>query len=146
VPVWREWPAYVWRGWPLERLVSLYAGLVEGMEVPTGIKDLPVCVAIAGQVPHAVGVGYACQYKRDGGVALCYFGDGASSHGDCQEALNFAGVLRVPVVFVCTNNQWALSIPQRRQTRAETKPGVRELGVFDSHRPRHPGRPGPTHV
>jgi pyruvate dehydrogenase E1 component alpha subunit len=71
-------------------------------------------------VPHAVGVAYAARYKGEDSVALCYFGDGASSHGDTQEALNVAGVYQAPVVFVCVNNQWAISIPGARQTRAAT--------------------------
>jgi pyruvate dehydrogenase E1 component alpha subunit len=118
VPVWREWPAYVWRGWPLENLILLYAGYTDGMRVPDGHRDLPVCIPVASHVPHAVGVAYAARYKREGSVTLCYFGDGASSHGDCQEALNFAGIFQVPAVFVCVNNQWAISVPRTRQTRA----------------------------
>jgi pyruvate dehydrogenase E1 component subunit alpha len=120
VPVWREWAAYVWRGWPLDHLILLYAGYLDGMRVPDGIRDLPVCVPMGSHVPHAVGVAYAARYKREDSIALCYFGDGASSHGDTQEALNFAGVFQAPVVFVCVNNQWAISIPRSRQTRAGT--------------------------
>ncbi len=120
VPVWREWPAYVWRGWPLENLILLYAGFAEGMQVPEGHRDLPVSIPVASHVPHAVGVAYAARYKREDSVTLCYFGDGASSHGDCQEALNFAGVFQVPLVFVCVNNQWAISVPRARQTGAKS--------------------------
>ncbi|MGH7319510.1 MAG: pyruvate dehydrogenase (acetyl-transferring) E1 component subunit alpha [Candidatus Rokuibacteriota bacterium] len=120
VPVWREWPAYVWRGWPLESLIFLYAGLTEGTRVPDGCRDLPVCVPMGTHVPHAVGLAYAARYKREDSVTLCYFGDGASSEGVCQEALNFAGVFELPLVFVCVNNQWAISVPRARQTRAET--------------------------
>ncbi|HSE94592.1 MAG TPA: pyruvate dehydrogenase (acetyl-transferring) E1 component subunit alpha, partial [Methylomirabilota bacterium] len=120
VPVWREWPAYVWRGWPLENLILLYAGHLEGMRVPDGVRDLPVCVPMGSHIPHAVGVAYASRYKGEGSVTLCYFGDGASSHADTQEALNFAGVLQVPLVFVCVNNQWAISMARARQTRAAT--------------------------
>jgi pyruvate dehydrogenase E1 component alpha subunit len=120
VPVWREWPAYVWRGWPLESLILLYAGFTEGTRPPDGLRDLPVCVPMGSHVPHAVGVAYAARYKREESVTLCYFGDGASSHGDTQEALNFAGIFQVPLVFVCINNQWAISVPRARQTRAPT--------------------------
>jgi pyruvate dehydrogenase E1 component alpha subunit len=120
VPVWREWAAYLWRGWPLENLVLLYAGVTEGMRVPDGVHDLPVCVPMGTHVPHAVGVACAARYKKTDSVTLCYFGDGASSEGITQEALNFAGVLAAPVVFVCVNNQWAISIPRARQTRAAT--------------------------
>jgi pyruvate dehydrogenase E1 component alpha subunit len=110
----------VWRGWPLENLILLYAGHLDGMCVPDGIRDLPVCVPMGGHVPHAVGVAYASRYKGEGSVILCYFGDGASSHADTQEALNFAGVFQVPLVFVCVNNQWVISMPRARQTRAPT--------------------------
>ena len=120
VPVWREWPAYVWRGWPLESLILLYAGYSEGTRVPEGIRDLPVCVPMGSHVPHAVGVAYGIRARREEAVVLCYFGDGASSHGDTQEAMNFAGVFGLPLVFVCVNNQWAISMPRSRQTRART--------------------------
>jgi pyruvate dehydrogenase E1 component alpha subunit len=120
VPVWREWAAYLWRGWPLENLVLLYAGITDGMRVPDGLPDLPVCVPMGTHVPHAVGVAYAARYKKADSVTLCYFGDGASSEGITQESLNLAGVLGAPVVFVCVNNQWAISIPRARQTRAGT--------------------------
>jgi pyruvate dehydrogenase E1 component alpha subunit len=111
VPVWREWPAYVWRGWPLENLILLYAGYPDGMRVPDGVRDLPVCVPMGTHLPHAVGLAYALRYRR---------GDGASSEGISQEAMNFAGVGQAPVVFVCINNQWAISVPRSRQTRAQT--------------------------
>jgi pyruvate dehydrogenase E1 component alpha subunit len=120
VPVWREWAAYVWRGWPLEHLILLYAGYLDGMRVPDGIRDLPVCVPMGTHVPHAVGLAYAARYRGEDGVVLCYFGDGASSEGVLQEAMNFAGVFQVPVVFFCVNNQWAISIRRERQTRART--------------------------
>src|SRR5215470_15901351 len=120
VPVWREWAAYVWRGWPLENLILLYAGFSEGTSVPAGIRDLPVCVPMGTHVPHAVGLACAARARREDSVVLCYFGDGASSEGVCQEAMNFAGVFQAPIVFVCVNNQWAISIPRSRQTRAKT--------------------------
>src|SRR5581483_6640722 len=104
VPVWREWAAYLWRGWPMEHLILLYAGYTDGMRVPDGHRDLPVCVPMGTHVPHAVGLAYAAHYKREGSVVLCYLGDGASSEGVAQEAMNFAGVFRAPVVFVCINN------------------------------------------
>jgi pyruvate dehydrogenase E1 component alpha subunit len=51
---------------------------------------------------------------------MVYFGDGASSHADCQEAMNFAGVFQAPLVFFCLNNQWAISLPRAKQTHART--------------------------
>jgi pyruvate dehydrogenase E1 component alpha subunit len=120
VPYYREWPAYMWRGWPLENLILYYAGYAEGMRVPDGLRDLPLCIPIASQVPHAVGIAFAARCKGEDSVAMVYFGDGASSHGDCQEAMNFAGVFHAPLVFFCLNNQWAISMPRARQTHART--------------------------
>jgi pyruvate dehydrogenase E1 component alpha subunit len=120
VPYYREWAAYMWRGWPLDNLILYYAGYAEGMRVPDGIRDLPLCIPIASQVPHAVGLACASRYKGEDSVTLVYFGDGASSHGDCQEAMNFAGVFQAPLVFFCLNNQWAISLPRSKQTRAKT--------------------------
>jgi pyruvate dehydrogenase E1 component alpha subunit len=120
VPYYREWPAYMWRGWPLDNLLLYYAGYAEGMRVPDGLRDLPLCIPIASQVPHAVGLACASRYKGEDSVTMAYFGDGASSHGDCQEAMNFAGVFQAPLVFFCLNNQWAISLPRARQSHART--------------------------
>ena len=120
VPYYREWPAYMWRGWPLENLILYYAGYAEGMRVPDGLRDLPLCIPIASQIPHAVGLACASRYKGEDSVTMVYFGDGASSHGDCQEAMNFAGVFQAPLVFFCMNNQWAISLPRAKQTHART--------------------------
>jgi pyruvate dehydrogenase E1 component alpha subunit len=120
VPVWREWAAYLWRGWPADTLIMLYAGYREGYQVPDGVRDLPVTVPMGSQVPHAVGLAYASRYRQEDAVTLSYFGDGASSHGDTQEALNFAGVFGLPIVFLCINNHWSISVHRERQTRALT--------------------------
>jgi pyruvate dehydrogenase E1 component alpha subunit len=120
VPYYREWPAYMWRGWPLENLVLYYGGYSEGMRVPDGVRDLPLCIPIASQIPHAVGLAYASRMKGEDSATLVYLGDGATSHGDCQEAMNFAGVFQAPVIFYCLNNQWAISLPRARQTHART--------------------------
>ena len=61
--------------------------------------------------PHAAGVAYAFRLRKEPRVAVCMFGDGATSKGDVYEAMNFAGVHKLPVVFVATNNQWAISVP-----------------------------------
>ena len=66
-------------------------------------------------MPHAVGWAVGERLRGDDGVALAYFGDGASSEGDVHESMNFAGVYGAPVVFFCQNNQWALSVPNERQ-------------------------------
>jgi len=90
------------------------------MSIPDDVRDLPLCIPVASQLPHAVGLAYASQYKGEDSVALVFLGDGATSHGDFHEAMNFAGVFQAPVVFCCANNQWAISVPVARQTRART--------------------------
>jgi pyruvate dehydrogenase E1 component alpha subunit len=69
---------------------------------------------------HGVGIAWAIQYRRKNDVAMAFFGDGATSQGDFHEGLNFSGVFQLPVVFVCQNNQWAISIPRAKQTRSKT--------------------------
>jgi pyruvate dehydrogenase E1 component alpha subunit len=75
---------------------------------------------VATQLPHAVGLAYGIQYRGEDAVVMAYFGDGATSEGDFHEACNFAGVWHVPVVFVCQNNQWAISVPLKKQTNSRT--------------------------
>ncbi|MGH2719347.1 MAG: thiamine pyrophosphate-dependent dehydrogenase E1 component subunit alpha [Actinomycetota bacterium] len=70
---------------------------------------------IATQVPHASGVAYALKYRREPAVVMCWFGEGATSEGDWHEALNFAGIHKLPVIFVCENNRYAISVPQDKQ-------------------------------
>jgi TPP-dependent pyruvate/acetoin dehydrogenase alpha subunit len=64
---------------------------------------------VGGGIPIAVGAAYALQLKKQNSVVVCFFGDGASNQGSFHEALNLAATRRIPVVFICENNQWALS-------------------------------------
>jgi 2-oxoisovalerate dehydrogenase E1 component alpha subunit len=66
-----------------------------------------------------VGTAYASRYRNEETVTIVYFGDGATSKGDFHEALNFAGIHRLPVIFFCENNRWAISVPQDRQMAIE---------------------------
>jgi pyruvate dehydrogenase E1 component alpha subunit len=120
VPSFRETAAMLWRRWPIERLLLFFAGYVEGGQPAADQHDLPIAIPVATQLPHAVGLAYAAQYRGDDVVVMVYFGDGATSEGDFHEALNFAGVWHVPVVFVCQNNQWAISVPRKKQTHSRT--------------------------
>jgi Pyruvate/2-oxoglutarate dehydrogenase complex, dehydrogenase (E1) component, eukaryotic type, alpha subunit len=70
---------------------------------------------IATQVPHAAGIAYASKLRGEDAVTTCWFGEGATSEGDWHEGLNFAGVHKLPVVFVCENNRYAISVPQSKQ-------------------------------
>ena len=120
VPSFRETASMLWRGWPVEKLLSLYAGRLEGSSPGPEQRDLPVTIPVATQLPHAVGIAYGIQYRGEDAVVMTYFGDGATSEGDFHEACNFAGVWHVPVVFVCQNNQWAISVPLKKQTNSRT--------------------------
>src|SRR2546428_12613599 len=120
VPSFREPAAMLWRGWPIEKLLLFFAGHLEGGQPAPDQRDLPITIPVATQLPHAVGLAYAAQYRGDDVVVMAFFGDGATSEGDFHEALNFAGVWHVPIVFVCQNNQWAISVPIKKQTHSRT--------------------------
>jgi pyruvate dehydrogenase E1 component alpha subunit len=120
VPSFRETAAMIWRGWPIEKLLLFFSGHLEGGQPAPDQHDLPITIPVATQLPHAVGLAYAAQYRGDDVVVMAYFGDGATSEGDFHEAMNFAGVWHVPVVFVCQNNQWAISVPLKKQTHSRT--------------------------
>jgi pyruvate dehydrogenase E1 component subunit alpha len=120
VPSFRETAAMLWRGWPMERILLFFAGYLEGGQPAAEQHDLPVCIPVSTQLPHAVGLAYGAQYRGDDVVVMVYCGDGATSEGDFHEAMNFAGVWHVPVVFVIQNNQWAISIPLKKQTHSRT--------------------------
>ena len=70
---------------------------------------------VATQILHGVGTAFASKYRGEDAVTVAYFGDGATSKGDFHEAMNFAAVHKLPVVFLCENNGWAISVPQSRQ-------------------------------
>ena len=74
---------------------------------------------IATQVPHAAGIAYAAKYRGEDAVVGCWFGEGATSAGAWHEALNFAGIHKLPVVFVCENNYYAISVGQPLQMAIE---------------------------
>src|SRR5215831_4583081 len=120
VPSFRETAAMVWRGWPIEKILLFFAGYLEGGQPAPDQRDLPVTIPVATQLPHAVGLAYAAQYKEDDAVVMAFCGDGATSEGDFHEALNFAGVWHVPLVFIVQNNQWAISVPLKKQTHSRT--------------------------
>jgi TPP-dependent pyruvate/acetoin dehydrogenase alpha subunit len=120
VPSFRELGGWLMRGMPLEGTFLYHNGFEEGNVMPDAPRTLPLAVIVASQTLHAVGLAYAMQYRGEDAAVVSFFGDGATSQGDFAEALNFAGVWQAPVVFVCQNNQWAISVPAHRQTASET--------------------------
>ena len=117
----REVGARLMRGEPPENCLLYYSGFEEGSATAAEHRILPVTVILASQLPHAVGIAYAMRQQGEKDtVVVSFMGDGATSQGDFHEALNFAATWNVPVVFVCQNNQWAISVPRSTQTRSET--------------------------
>ena len=120
VPSYREFSAQIWRGTTMCELLQYWGGDERGSDYQGPREDFPVSVPVASQCCHAVGVGYAFRLRREARAVSCFLGDGATSKGDFYEALNAAGAWRLPVLFVVSNNQWAISVPLHKQTAAET--------------------------
>jgi pyruvate dehydrogenase E1 component alpha subunit len=118
VPASREQPAMLRHGWSLDRLLASLLGRLEAARIPDEVRMLPRQQSIASQLPHAVGIAWSARIEERDDVTLVYCGDGATSEGDFHEACNLAGVMQVPLVLVVINNQYAISTPIERQTRA----------------------------
>lgn len=123
-PSHRDMAAFIIRGIPPRRIIAQYLGRVDG---PThgregnmhmgdlGLKLVSIISALAATVPVAAGAALAMRYQGKNGVAFSYFGDGATSRGDWHEGVNLASVQKLPVVFICNNNQYAYSTPLSAQ-------------------------------
>jgi pyruvate dehydrogenase E1 component alpha subunit len=120
VPAFRETAAEIWRGRTLESVILSNNGYSEGAQASEKSTTLPVSIPVGSQMLHAVGIGWGIRYRNKSDVVMTFFGDGATSEGDFHEAANFAGVFDAPVIFVCQNNQWAISVPRSKQTRSKT--------------------------
>jgi pyruvate dehydrogenase E1 component alpha subunit len=119
-PAFREMGMYITLGYPLHMLFLYWAGDERGLSTPADLNIFPVCIPVGTQIPHAVGAAMAAKYRGDPVAVIAYFGDGGTSKGDFHEGLNMAGVFRLPVVFICQNNQWAISVPRERQSASKT--------------------------
>ena len=128
-PCYREAGAALMRGLPFQAFVDNIFGnandVVKGRQMPDHHTGRPVRFAstsspVGTQIPHATGVAWAAKLRGDDVVALAYFGDGATSTNDFHASMNFAGVFKLPVVFLCRNNGWAISTPVEKQTRTRT--------------------------
>ena len=105
---------------PPEHVLLFFRGHPKAGMVPPDINVFGLQIGIAEQIPHAVGVAWGMKLRKTKAAALTLFGDGATSEGAFHEGINFAGVLHAPVVFVCQNNGWAISVPRTSQTASET--------------------------
>lgn len=120
LPYYREYGAQFLRGVKMEEILLYWGGDERGMNYQGPVRDFPICVPIATHAPHAVGVAYAIKLRDEKRVAVFVCGDGATSKGDFYEAINAAGLWKLPVVFVVNNNQWAISVRRDIQTGSET--------------------------
>jgi len=119
-PYFRDLGLYLTLGYPLADYFLYWMGNEAGMRAPEDLNIFPPAIPVASQIPQSVGVGMAADIQKKNIAVVCTFGDGATSEGDFHEGLNLAGVFRTPNVFVCYNNQWAISTPRSRQTAART--------------------------
>jgi len=120
VGAFRESGGRFMRGETMEQTLHFYNGYEEGNTKPDS-NTLPISIVVGSQMLHAAGIGYTLNYKgiKDRAV-VTFFGDGATSEGDFHEAMNFASVWNSPVVFICQNNHWAISLPRHKQTKSKT--------------------------
>jgi pyruvate dehydrogenase E1 component alpha subunit len=126
VATYRDAAAMAFHGYPRALLLLGRMGDERGGSPPEGVNVLPPSITVGAHMLHAVGLGWAERLQGRDRIALTYFGDGATSEGDFHEAMNFAGVFQTPVVFLCENNQYAISLRRDRQTAASTIAGKAE--------------------
>ncbi|CAN8031807.1 unnamed protein product [Ixodes persulcatus] len=124
----REYGVLLWRDYTLDQTMQqcfathLDPGKGRQMPIHYGSKDLnfvTISSTLATQMPQAVGSAYAFKMTQSPRCVACYFGDGASSEGDAHGALNFAGALECPIIFICRNNGYAISTPTQEQYKGD---------------------------
>lgn len=134
-PQYREVGIMFWRGFTIQEFVHQMFGnaedLIKGRQMPNhfgsrALNVVQVSSPIGTKIPHAAGSAYAMKLQKDPTVTICYFGEGASSEGDFHVGLNFAAVRKVPAIFFCRNNGYAISTPAFRQFASD---GVAPKGI-----------------
>ena len=108
------------RDFNMTQLYQYWGGDERGMKCDKNVNVFPLCITVGEQPLHATGFAWGLKLKKQNAVVLTDFGDGATSTGDFHEALNFAGVFKAPVIFLCQNNQYAISVPVKKQTASGT--------------------------
>src|SRR5436305_10254855 len=117
-PSYRESAIGLLRGIPAATILHWWRGHPAGWWNPADYNVASICVPIATQIPHAVGLAWGKKLKGENAVSIVFFGDGATSEGAFHEGANFAAVMQTPTILFCNNNQWAISTPLSSQTRA----------------------------
>ncbi|NNF50837.1 MAG: pyruvate dehydrogenase (acetyl-transferring) E1 component subunit alpha [Gammaproteobacteria bacterium] len=119
-PMYREYGAQFWRGVKMEEVLLYWGGDERGNDYEVPRQDFAWCVPIATQFLHAAGAAMAFKLRGEKRCAVTSIGDGGTSEGAFYEALNVAGVTKLPLVGVVVNNKWAISVPIEIQTACET--------------------------
>jgi pyruvate dehydrogenase E1 component alpha subunit len=128
-PALREQSVMLVRGFPLTKFLAQVFGnsgdVLKGRQMPSHhsgreVNQVSWSSCIGPQIPQAVGTAWAMKLKKDRSAAIGFCGDGATSQADFHNAMNFAGVFKVPCVIVCQNNHWSISVPTERQTASRT--------------------------
>ena len=116
----RELNAMLYKGVTLEQAFLYWYGNEMGSKFDDGVKVLPINVPIGSQINHAAGIAYAAKLQKKDELAIVYIGDGGTSHGEFHEGVNFSGLYDLPVIIVIQNNQYAISTPRKKATKATT--------------------------
>ncbi len=128
-PALREGAAMLYRGYPLETYVCQVFGnsgdVLKGRQMPSHYADRRVAYVswsscIGPQIPQAVGAAWAARYRKESDVSVAFMGDGATSSADFHTGMNFAAVWKAPVILICQNNHWSISVPTKSQTVSRT--------------------------
>ncbi len=128
-PSYREQGAWFWRGYTIEQFINQLWGNrndpTKGRQMPVHhsanwLNIVSISSPVGTQIPQAVGTAMAMKLAGTDDAVMTYFGEGTSSTGDFHVALNLAGVRKAPVIFMCRNNGWAISVPTTKQTAAKT--------------------------
>lgn len=120
VQSYRELGGVLAKGGTVKNHLAYFSGSETGSVHPGRPRLLPLSVPITSQVTHAAGIGHSIVYRGGSEVVITFFGDGGTSQGDFNEGLNWAAVFKCPVIFVCNNNQYAISLGRKSQTGSET--------------------------
>lgn len=120
VPYYRDMGTLIQRGVKLSQILLYWGGDERGNVYDKDCHNLPFSVPVGSQPLHAAGAAFALKYKKQKRAVVSMCGDGATSQGDFYEAMNVAGIWKLPVVFVVCNNHWAISVNRDVQTAAPT--------------------------
>lgn len=120
VPAFRELGIMWLHGIPIENIYVYWMGNERGSLPPPNVNCIPISIVVGSHMLHGVGIGMGMKKRGAQTVSVSFFGDGATSEGDFHEAMNCAGIFKPNAIFICQNNQWAISVPRSHQTKSET--------------------------